>query len=56
MKYRKLGQSNLKISVVGIGTWACSGWMWGKMNRKDSIKAIQQSIDSGINFIDTAPV
>jgi methylglyoxal reductase len=55
MQYRELGQSGLRISVIGIGTWASSGWMWGKTDIKESIRAIQSSIDYGINLIDTAP-
>ena len=56
MQYRKLGQSRLEASVIGVGTWQSSGWMWGGSDRKEAIRAIQVSIDMGINLIDTAAV
>jgi aryl-alcohol dehydrogenase-like predicted oxidoreductase len=56
MRYIKLGNSQIKVSVVGLGAWAIGGKSWGGTNEKESIEAIQASIDSGINFIDTAPV
>lgn len=55
MRYVKLGNSQIKVSVIGLGAWAIGGKWWGGTNEKESIEAIQASIDSGINFIDTAP-
>jgi methylglyoxal reductase len=55
MKTRKLGSSNIETSVIGLGTWAMGGWMWGGTDEQVSIKAIQVSLDAGINLIDTAP-
>ena len=55
MKYRPLGQSGIEASVVGLGTWAIGGWMWGGTEEEASIAAICASIDAGINLIDTAP-
>ena len=56
MQYRELGNSGLKASVFGLGTFAIGGWFWGGTDEKDSIKAIQGSIDNGVNLIDTAPI
>ncbi len=60
MKTRQLGYSDLSITPVGIGTWAIGGakwdWGWGKQDDQDSIAAIRQGIDNGMNWIDTAPV
>lgn len=56
MQYRKLGQSGLQASVIGVGTWQSSGWMWGSSDRKQAVRALQASIDMGINLIDTAPI
>ncbi|MGM0499747.1 MAG: aldo/keto reductase [Bacillota bacterium] len=55
MKYNYLGNSNLKISAVGLGTWAYGNDTFGKVDDQQSIKAIRAAVDSGINLIDTAP-
>ena len=55
MKYRKLGTSDLHVSVVGMGTWAIGNDFWGQVDDGESIRAIQAGLDAGINFIDTAP-
>lgn len=55
MLYRSLGQSGIQASVIGLGTWAIGGWMWGGTNEAKAIEAIQASLDAGVNFIDTAP-
>jgi len=55
MKYRKLGSSNIETSVIGLGTWAMGGWMWGGTDDRASIAAIHGALDHGVNLIDTAP-
>lgn len=56
MEYRKLGQSDLNVSVVTFGAWAAGGWMWGGTERSEAVKAIQAGFDLGVTSIDTAPV
>ncbi len=59
MDYRSLGNSDLNVSVIAQGTWAIGGpWAhgWGPVDDQASIRTIQQSLDAGINFIDTANV
>jgi len=60
MKTRKLGNSDLELTVIGLGTWAQGGggWQfgWGPQDDRESMAAIHQAIDSGINWIDTAAV
>lgn len=56
MKYRKLGKTDLNISVVTFGAWAVGGWMWGGTERKDAVEAIRASYDLGVTSIDTAPI
>ncbi|MBM7604909.1 aryl-alcohol dehydrogenase-like predicted oxidoreductase [Metabacillus crassostreae] len=54
MKYRRLGKTDLKVSVVGIGTWQFGG-EWGKDFTQTEVDAIfSHSKDLGINLIDTA--
>lgn len=56
MQFRKLGTSDLEVSVITFGAWAAGGWMWGKTNRKDAVEAIRASYDVGVTSIDTAPI
>jgi aryl-alcohol dehydrogenase-like predicted oxidoreductase len=56
MYYRKLGESGIDASVVGLGAWAIGGWLWGGQDDRDSIQAIHAALDRGINLIDTAPI
>jgi aryl-alcohol dehydrogenase-like predicted oxidoreductase len=54
MKYRTLGKTGLRVSVIGLGTWQYGG-EWGVDFTQDQVKAIfQKAFDLGINFIDTA--
>ncbi|MFP4010648.1 MAG: aldo/keto reductase [Spirochaetaceae bacterium] len=55
MEYRNLGNSDLSISVVGMGTWAIGADFWGPVDDEQSVRALQAGLDAGINFIDTAP-
>jgi aryl-alcohol dehydrogenase-like predicted oxidoreductase len=60
MKTRKLGNSDLRITPIGFGSWAIggSGWefAWGAQNDVEAIAAIREALDCGINWIDTAAV
>ncbi len=57
---RKLGNSDLEITPIGVGAWAMggAGWQfsWGQQNDADSIAAIRAALDAGMNWIDTAAV
>jgi aryl-alcohol dehydrogenase-like predicted oxidoreductase len=59
MTLRTLGQSDLKITPIGIGAWAIGGgkWEfgWGPQEDEESIAAIRAGLDRGMNWIDTAP-
>jgi methylglyoxal reductase len=57
MRYKPLGNSNLKASIVGLGAWVLGGGQtWGKdTDDKESIRTLQAAIDLGMNLIDTAP-
>ncbi len=58
MEKKRLGNSDLWLSKIGLGTWAIGGgnnpYGWGAQDDADSIKTIQHAIDLGINWIDTA--
>ncbi len=54
MKYRRLGKTNLDVSVVGVGTWQFGG-EWGKeFTQKEVDHILDQAKIEGINLIDTA--
>ncbi len=54
MKYRRLGKTNLRVSVVGVGTWQFGG-EWGKAFTQDEADGILgRAKELGINLIDTA--
>lgn len=55
MEYRKLGSSDLELSVITHGAFAIGGNMWGGNEIKDSVDAIHASLDNGVTTIDTAP-
>lgn len=55
---RKLGDGP-EISAIGLGTWALGGpWKfgWGPQDNRESENSIRQSLEYGVNWIDTAPV
>ncbi len=59
MQMRQLGYTDLKLTTVGLGTWAMGGpWQfgWGPQDDDEAIAAIPAALETGINWIDTAPV
>ena len=53
MKYRKLGDSNLEVSEISLGSWLT----YGVGVEADQTRAcLDRAFDLGINFIDTANV
>jgi len=57
LKYRKLGKSDLKVSVIGLGTGQIGSKPWGygiSFGNEDIIKIILYAIELGINVFDTA--
>jgi aryl-alcohol dehydrogenase-like predicted oxidoreductase len=60
MQTRRLGNSDLEITPIGIGAWAMGGgdwaFSWGRQEDDKSMAAIHTALDAGVNWIDTAPV
>jgi aryl-alcohol dehydrogenase-like predicted oxidoreductase len=60
MELKRLGNSDLLISPVGIGAWAIggAGWAfsWSNQDDSQSIAAIHAALEAGVNWIDTAAV
>jgi aryl-alcohol dehydrogenase-like predicted oxidoreductase len=60
MRKKVLGDTDLELTVIGLGTWAIggSGWAfaWGKQDDQESSRAILEGLEQGINWIDTAAI
>jgi aryl-alcohol dehydrogenase-like predicted oxidoreductase len=57
---RALGNSDLHLTPIGFGAWAIGGgnweFAWGPQDDQESIDAIHQALDEGLNWIDTAAI
>ena len=52
MKYRKLGTTDIDVSVICLGTMT-----WGEQNtQKDGFEQMDYAVERGINFFDTAEI
>jgi aryl-alcohol dehydrogenase-like predicted oxidoreductase len=60
MHTRRLGNTELNFTAIGLGTWAIGGgkWKfgWGPQNPGEAVDGILAGLELGINWIDTAPV
>ncbi len=62
---RKLGNSGIEVSALGMGCWAIGGvWTggkdnpmgWGQVDDAESLRAINQAIDLGVTLFDTSNI
>ncbi|UCF10359.1 MAG: aldo/keto reductase [Candidatus Bipolaricaulota bacterium] len=54
MRYRRLGKSELRVSVIGLGTYQFGG-RWGKdFTQREVDEILTAALECGINLIDTA--
>src|SRR5881397_40810 len=53
MQYRELGNSDLKVSAIGLGCMSMSG-TYGRSDDAESIDVIHHALDLGVNFIDSS--
>lgn len=60
MHKKRLGNSDMEITPMGVGAWAMGGggwkFAWGPQDDNQSIAAIHAALDRGINWIDTAAI
>jgi aryl-alcohol dehydrogenase-like predicted oxidoreductase len=53
MKYRRLGRTRLRVSVIGVGTWQLSG-EWGRRFTQHEVDELGRARELGVNLVDTA--
>ncbi|WP_187260893.1 aldo/keto reductase [Pontibacter beigongshangensis] len=56
MQYRKLGKTGFNVSEIALGTWQVGGRWGDPFSEENAARIINQAIDAGVNFIDTADV
>ena len=60
MQKKRLGNTDLELTPIGVGAWAMGGggwaFAWGPQDDDESIAAIHAALDRGVNWIDTAAV
>src|SRR6266576_945827 len=56
MEYRTFGRTGWNVSAIGFGAWGIGGDVWGPTDDKTSLATLNQAIDVGVNFFDTADV
>jgi myo-inositol catabolism protein IolS len=56
LKKRSLGNSELQISPILMGTWQAGKKQWAGIEDSETIKAIRYGFEAGITTVDTAEV
>jgi aryl-alcohol dehydrogenase-like predicted oxidoreductase len=60
MQTKQLGNSDMRLTPIGIGAWAIGGggWAfgWGPQDDNESVDAMKAALDQGMNWIDTAAI
>ena len=54
MQYRKFGDTDMEVSVVGFGCWQIGGYYWGHVDQGEWIDSVHRALDLGITLFDTA--
>jgi aryl-alcohol dehydrogenase-like predicted oxidoreductase len=56
MKYRRMPRTDLQLSEVGFGVWTVATTWWGKIPEDQRAALLENAVDLGINFFDTADI
>ena len=62
MRYRTLGRRDLRVSEIGLGTWAVGGSLdlggrptaYGHVPESEAAEAVERALSLGVNFFDTS--
>lgn len=54
VRYRELGRSGVPVSEIGYGAWGIGESSWVGATEDESVRALHEAVDRGVNLIDTA--
>ena len=54
MHQRRLGNTGLIVSEIGMGTWELGGREWGDIGETDAVDLLRYAFESGVTYYDTA--
>ena len=54
MRQRKLGNTGLNVSEIGMGTWELGGREWGDIAEAEAVTLLRYAFDNGVTYYDTA--
>lgn len=57
MQLRRCGESDIEVSVLGIGVWSFGGRgddYWGTQDQREAEAVVAEALDRGVNYFDTA--
>jgi aryl-alcohol dehydrogenase-like predicted oxidoreductase len=55
MKRRPVGATGITVGEIGLGAWQLANSDWGVYDRSEALRVVQQALDAGCDFFDTAP-
>jgi aryl-alcohol dehydrogenase-like predicted oxidoreductase len=55
MKLRPFGNTGMQVSEIGLGAWQLANPDWGLNDTNEALQIVQNSLEAGCNFFDTAP-
>ena len=63
LRQRRMGRTEMSVSVIGLGCWGIGGPMerdgtisgYGQVNDSESLRMLRYALSRGVNFLDTAP-
>jgi aryl-alcohol dehydrogenase-like predicted oxidoreductase len=55
MNLRPFGDTGMNVSEIGLGAWQLANPDWGANDTDEALRIVQQSLEAGCNFFDTAP-
>jgi aryl-alcohol dehydrogenase-like predicted oxidoreductase len=56
MKQREFGNTGVRVSEIGLGTWQLGGADWGDVDEETALEVLRAAIDTGVTLLDTADV